>query len=373
VYVEREGGNWCEGLTTYCADYMAKEREGEDAARDYRRTALTAYRDFAAAGGKDFALARFRERDSAATQAVGYGKTLLVFHMLRERLGDGAFFAALRGLYETKRFHYAGWDDVRAAFEKESGEPLAEWFAQWVDRPGAARLSLHGVEVEKSGERWLVRGEILQEEPWFDVAVPVVVEGEGAAVTGVVTCTASATPFTLATDGEPSRVAADPGFDLFRMLHADEVPPALSGVLGAKTVRIVVGENVSGALRDALFAVAREWAKDSTVTVVEAAALEAFDGGTWYFGRGRAADEFVAGLPGPVPGAGSFVGAGRVGSDPDRPAAVFLPERPEPVAAIARKIPHYSKYGFLVFDGERNVEKGSWETGKSPLVVELGR
>ena len=41
------------------------------------------------------------------------------------------------------------------------------------------------------------------------------------------------------------------------------------------------------------------------------------------------------------------------------------------VAAIARKVPHYSKYGYLVFEGDRNVEKGSWETGASPLVVEI--
>ena len=243
-----------------------------------------------------------------------------------------------------------------------------------MERPGAAQLSLHDVVAERSGERWIVRGEIRQEEPWFGVAVPVIVEGEGAAVTGVVTCTAAATPFKLATDGAPSRVAADPGFDLFRMLHADEVPPALSGVLGAKAVRIVVGVSTVGALRDALLGVAREWAKDTTVTVVEeAGALGAFDGGTWFFGRGRAADEFVAGLPAPPPPGGTFVAAGRVGGDPNRPAGVFLPEGPEPVAAIARKVPHYSKYGFLVFEGERNVKSGSWETGKSPLVVELGR
>jgi hypothetical protein len=293
--------------------------------------------------------------------------------MLRERLRDGPFFAALRRLYETKQFERAGWEDVGAAFEAESGEPLADWFAQWVERPGAARLSLHDVAAERSGERWIVRGEIRQEEPWFDVAVPVVVEGQGAVVTGVVACAGAATAFTLATDGEPSRIAADPGFDLFRMLHADEVPPALSGVLGAKAVRVVVGESVEGVLRDALLAVARDWAKDSTVTVVEESGpLGVFDGGTWYFGRGRAAEEFVSALPEPPPPRGTFVGAGRVGGDPNQPAAVLLPEGPEPVAAIARKIPHYSKYGFLVFDGERNVETGSWETEKSPLVVELG-
>ena len=67
----------------------------------------------------------------------------------------------------------------------------------------------------------------------------------------------------------------------------------------------------------------------------------------------------------------TFVGAGRWGGDAAQPAAVWWPEGPESVPAVARKIPHYSKYGFLVFEGERNVDKGSWEAGESPLVVDL--
>jgi hypothetical protein len=48
---------------------------------------------------------------------------------------------------------------------------------------------------------------------------------------------------------------------------------------------------------------------------------------------------------------------------------VFLPENDEIVTAIARKIPHYSKYSYLVFEGTTNVAKGTWEAGSSPLRV----
>jgi len=371
VYVDWEQGNWCEGLTTYCADYLAKELEGEAAARDYRRTTLTGYRDFASAGGKDFPLVRFRERDSAATQAVGYGKTLMVFHMLRRRLGDDRFFGSLRRLYETHRFRRASWTDVRAAFEDVTGEPLDEWFGQWVRRPGAPTLSLGEVVAAREGDGWVVRGELLQEEPCFDLDVPVVVTGPDGSASSAIRIRGSREPFAVATGFEPARVAADGDFDLFRLLHAEEVPAALSGVLGASAVRIVVGDAVTGALRDALVAVARDWASDSTVSFVEEGAADpaASEGGTWYFGRGRAADAFVAALPTPPPPGLTFVGAGRIDGDPARPAAVLLPAGADAVEAVARKVHHYSKYGFLVFDGERNVDKGSWETGSSPLVV----
>ncbi|MBZ0268591.1 hypothetical protein K8I85_10585, partial [bacterium] len=121
-----DGGNWCEGLTTYGADYAAKEAQGGTAARDYRRDTLLGYRDFAANGGKDFPLARFRERDSAATQAVGYGKTLMVFHMLRRSVGDERFRESLRRFYRDNRFRAASWEDVRVAFEGGTGD-LGAW------------------------------------------------------------------------------------------------------------------------------------------------------------------------------------------------------------------------------------------------------
>ncbi len=49
-------------------------------------------------------LIEFKARDSLASQALGYGKTLMFFHMLRQRLGDSNFLQALRTLYDTYRF-----------------------------------------------------------------------------------------------------------------------------------------------------------------------------------------------------------------------------------------------------------------------------
>jgi hypothetical protein len=37
------------------------------------------------------------------------------------------------------------------------------------------------------------------------------------------------------------------------------------------------------------------------------------------------------------------------------------------IASLGRKIPHYGKYSWLVFDGATNVGKGSWDVLASPL------
>jgi hypothetical protein len=373
VYVDAARGNWCEGLNTFGADYAAKEREGGAAARDYRRDQLIGYRDFALAGGQDFALKRFRERASGATEAVGYGKTLMIFHMLRRSMGQSKFDAALRRLFREHRFRFASWDDLRRVFDQASERDLAVWLEQWIGRPGAPALSLVDLAVDDVGSARRVRGTLVQESPTFDVDVPVVVFGQGQSVAADVRVQGERTAFEILADFAPEVVSADPDFDLFRRLHDGEIAPTLSGVLGAARVRVVLGADAAGALRDALRSVAEGWAAETSVVVMEESAdtpLADFDGGTWFFGEGPAARAFAAQLPTP-PAAGTLVAAGRWRGAPARPAAIFRPADAASVAAVARKVPHYSKYSWLAFDGERNVAKGVWDAGESPLVVRI--
>ena len=96
VEVDYRSGNWCEGLATYVADYYLKELHAPVEALEYRRNIL---RDYAALveAGDDLALSAFRSRTSKRDQAVGYGKAAMVFHMLRQRIGDQAFWTGLQG------------------------------------------------------------------------------------------------------------------------------------------------------------------------------------------------------------------------------------------------------------------------------------
>jgi len=372
VYVDATRGNWCEGLTTFGADYAAKEAESPEAARDYRRNQLVGYRDFATEGGRDFPLSKFRERDSAATQAVGYGKTLMLFHMLRNKVGPEVFSASLKRFYRENLFRAATWDDLRAAFSTQTGDDFAPWFTQWIDLVGAPALSLEDVVSGSVGEQWIVRGTLVQVGSW-QLDVPVLVKGANASERVAVTLVGERTPFEIRTGFAPLVVAADPGFELLRHLHAAEVASTLSGVLGAGDTRIVIGAEAEGDVRAALLALGNEWAGDEGISVVEEASGEPLpggEGGTWYFGEGPAARAFVASLPEP-PAEGTLVLSGRIGGADGQPAGALLPTDAESVASIGRKIPHYSKYSWLAFDGNTNVGKGVWEAGESPLTVHL--
>jgi hypothetical protein len=56
----------------------------------------------------------------------------------------------------------------------------------------------------------------------------------------------------------------------------------------------------------------------------------------------------------------------------ERAYGLVFPQDPEAATALGRKLPHYGRYGYLLFDGERNVDKGSWVVRSSPLRFVAG-
>jgi hypothetical protein len=377
VFVDVEQGNWCEGLTTYLADYSYKERENVAAARDYRLKQLQSYLDYASSGEHDFALRRFTERESASTQAVGYGKTMMVFHMTRQLLGDDVFFDGLRRLYNERCFEEASWDDIVRSFEAVSGRSLEAWFEQWIGRPGAPVLSV----TRSAGGHDGVTVELRQEEPFYDVVVPVSYEVAGDVRSRQVSMNAAT--FELELPEGTRWVAVDPDFQIFRKLHRGEIPPALSQVLGADSTVVVIGSRCAPDVADALRELAAGWSRNHNQVVVEEADLTGPNGrGVWLFGEGALADRLFAQTRSfgdlPVKFRAEAAAAGqtlvacfRDGGSEGIPWTVVLPADASVVEALGRKLPHYGVYSYLVFDGETNVDKGSWAVTNSPLRLDL--
>ena len=122
VFVDIAGGNWCEGLTAYLADHLIAEQRGQGA--DHRRAILQKVTNYVTPQN-DFPLSRFHSRHDAVTEAVGYGKTAMVFNMLREKVGDAQFIKALQAFYRDNRFREASFDDIRTSFEAVSASICA--------------------------------------------------------------------------------------------------------------------------------------------------------------------------------------------------------------------------------------------------------
>lgn len=394
VYLKAEGGNWAEGLTVYMADHLLAERRGEGPA--YRRDALQRYADYVRTG-TDFPLTGFVARIDEATQAVGYGKAMMVLHMVRRRLGDERFLAAVRAFYNDHRFARAGWDDLAAAFSAAAGEDLGPFMHAWLTTTGAPALALEDARAAPEGAGFHLTATLRQAQDGapFPLRVPLAVtlEGGAQAVWEAVPMAAVAAPVALTFPQRPLRVDVDPEFDLFRRLAPGEVPPAISGLMGAGRTLFVLP---SAAPEDLLYAYGRLAAAWSgrggsgatTALDSDLRALPADGAAVWVLGWenrfARAAAQAVAARGDLILTDDGFVFGGAAhpkavdsavftvtAPGSGAPLGWLATTRPAAVNGLARKLPHYGRYGYLVFEGDApdNIAKGQWAAGDSALAV----
>ncbi len=122
-----------EALTNWSAVFWLEQARGADVASSYVRSYEQAVDNFESQQGEEAVgepLDAFRERD-AAYGTIVYLKGTLFFEALRERIGDDAFFAALRAYYADHRFQIARPAQLLDAFETASGETLDDLYAEW--------------------------------------------------------------------------------------------------------------------------------------------------------------------------------------------------------------------------------------------------
>lgn len=385
VWVDYSSGNWAEALTTYLADYLLAERRGKG--MQQRRAALQKYADFVAAHN-DFPLQQFRARHGEASQAIGYSKGMMLFHMLRRQLGDQTFVAALRQFYRQYQFRTAGFADLERVFGQVGQVDLGPQFRQWLQRPGAPELALKDVRVTSHGERFKLRFQLRQTQAGdaYALHVPVAVQlaGRTPAVMRTVVMDRKTRVFEFDFEAQPQRIAIDPAFDVFRRLSPRELPPSLGSVLGAQGVRFVLPRQAPPPMRDAYLELARQWAGPGDEILWDDEPAAPPHGTAWILGRGnRWATRFVQ----DARDAPYTLAHGRlqvadsawtledhnvvlVRSGADGAAMAWLSATdPDAIAALARKVPHYSRYGYLVFDAAqvRNMAKGEWPVTGSPL------
>ncbi|MCP5153403.1 MAG: M1 family peptidase [Ectothiorhodospiraceae bacterium] len=375
VFIDPSAGNWAEGLTAYLADHLAAEVAGNGAR--HRREALQKYRSFVDAG-RDFPLTAFRARHDQASMAVGYGKAMLLFHMLRTRLGDATFVAGLRALYRDHLGARASFDDVRRAFEGAAGIALSDFFTQWTSRSGAPALALEDVRVTPTATGSEVTGTLVQRQagdPW-SLSIPIALSTTESAVAAmrVVESSTHRQGFAWAVAGRVTRVDVDPAFDLFRQLEPEEVPRSLGDLFGARRTTVVLPALAEPAALERYRALAGMLARGGTVRLdSELASLPAGEP-AWVLGwENRHRPPFVDDR-------GASFGDSKITRDASC-AAATTPEGAMPQAwigcdddaltpALGRRLGHYARRSFVTFaraDGRRELE-GEWPTGRSALT-----
>jgi hypothetical protein len=125
------------------------------------------------------------KNDSRVLRALIYNKGAMVLHMLRRLVGDEVFLQGLRRFYRSHRFDKAGTDDLRIAFEEESGLSLDRFFDHWIYGADVPTLS-HDTRVSGSGADQMVTVRLQQGAKVFDFAVTVTLEFDNGAERSVI-------------------------------------------------------------------------------------------------------------------------------------------------------------------------------------------
>jgi aminopeptidase N len=391
VFVDYDSGNWCEGLTVFFADHLIKEQRGQGV--EYRRSALQDFADYVHSNS-DFPLIKFTSRHDASSAAIGYNKSMMIFNMLRQELGDETFVRSIRDFYEQNKFKKVSFTDLEKSFEKISGQRFDQFFNQWLTRTGAPQLEITRAESEPAAGGFDLNFTLKQTQSTevFHLTVPlaITVQENKDADMQKVRMDKKIQDYHLTFKNRPLIIDVDPQFDLFRLLHRDEVPPALSQAFGSEKALIILPDADSAEIKDGYQALADDWAKNNSnqIELIKDNQILQIpaDRSVWIFGlhnRWREpllnelkkydselrADSIRIGKIKTSLLDHSLVLTVRNPNNADNVLVWVWANNSKAIPGLGRKLPHYGKYSYLGFEGEEpvNVIQGQWPTGHTPM------
>lgn len=359
VYPNYQVGNWSEGLTTFMADYAYKERIGPEAAREMR---LGWLRDFSALSpGQDSALDKFTTRTHGASQIVGYNKAAMMFLMLRDLLGYESFDRAIRAFWHHQRFRIASWSDLRHAFEAESGQDLQIFFKQWLTYTGAPTVRIAKVIRKQSDTGYYVTITLEQVASSYNLRVPIVIHTKEGKESRTFDLDRGRQTFSFKLSAQPLEVALDPDLRLFRRLTPDEAPPILRQVMVDRaTVTVLLSE--MGEARVAAEALAKRLQDRMPKIVSSEDAFTATS--VLVIGLQEQVDMWLSSHKLPVRPvimrSDGTAHAWTVRRQDGVTLAVVSTKDTASLKALVRPLPHYGRQSYVVFDGAKAIERGTW-------------
>lgn len=395
VFVDYETGNWCEGLTVFMADHLIKEQRGQGA--EYRRGSLQAYTDYVN-DDNEFPISKFISRSDAASSSIGYNKSMMLFNMLRQDVGDEAFTKAIQKFYRENKFRKAGFSDIKSAFESVTGKNFGPFFDQWVNRQGAPIIQVSDAKAVKEGNTYQCTFRLIQSQKGeaYQLSIPVAVylEGEDEAKIEKLNMDKKEQQFKLIYKKRPLAIDVDPQFDVFRRLDRDEIPPALTQVFGSGKITIILPGGEENNRLAAYEKLAQSWAKSEPdkIEIVKDDALDAVpaDCAVWLFGRSNkfsktvieglsdydvtiAENQYKIGKSTVSPAQNSIILATRNPKNPEFVIIWLSADNDAAMPGLGRKLPHYGKYSYLAFEGDEptNILKGQWPAVNSPMSARI--
>jgi aminopeptidase N len=144
-----------ESFANYSQYLWDEHRYGVDEADYYAEVEAEGYRQSASVQGyHDLVWFDFDDKEQMF-DGHSYNKGGRILHMLRNYLGDDAFFASLKRYLTDNQYQAAEFHELRLAFEEVTGEDLNWFFNQWYLGSGHPTL-VFNQEVDTKNNKLLV-------------------------------------------------------------------------------------------------------------------------------------------------------------------------------------------------------------------------
>jgi aminopeptidase N len=212
-----------EGFATYFAALWTRAARGDSAFRadmaNIRRVVLA----------DTTAVTHHPVIDSTETNlmellnANSYQKGGFVLHMLRDQVGEGAFFSALKEYYRKNRHSTALTDDLQAEMERASNQKLGWFFDQWLRKPGYPTVQANW-RYDAGNHEVVI--DLAQSGPFGEYEVPITVAAVDSAgslhrTAGRLKPNAGPIQLRIALAAPPASVVLDPDVELLAVLRVN--------------------------------------------------------------------------------------------------------------------------------------------------------
>lgn len=156
-----------------------------------------------------------------------YGKAGLVLQMLREELGDDAFFGALKHYLDVNRLQNVATADLIKAIEESTHVDVDRFFDEWIYGAGAPRFAISTsydaaakqvkMEVKQTQE---LRGRV----GLFDVPIEVAITTTAGTKSFPMTVSKADETFSFSADSEPLMILFDKDDKILKSLEFHKTP-----------------------------------------------------------------------------------------------------------------------------------------------------
>ncbi len=368
VYIDYKKGNWAEGLTAYLSDHLYEEQKGKG--WQYRKNIISDFLSYVDPK-KEITLREFTSRTDFATKAIGYGKASMVFHMLKNLVGEDLFINTLKVIINEKSFQNVSWDDIKSSFEKSSGKNLDGFFSQWLDRKGLPLFEINNLSVKILDGKQTVTFNIIQKEEPYIIDVPVEIITANGSFRKKLHIEKAKENFNIEVEGNPSELVIDPDYDILRKFSEDEFPPLISRLIGDNKKLIVLPdegkekyETLTEIFKEQNFSVKDEIdvndedLRTSSVLVFtdEGRIIKRLFGSIKKFDKGFSLEIRKNPL------------------NSEKVIAIAYADSKQEADSVSRKIFHYGKYSSIKFGDGKNIQKDIVETSRGirfPLDISI--